>query len=48
MKKCIFYLPYELDPLAARARMVRPRKMMQAFRDVGYAVGEIAGDVAER
>lgn len=48
MKKCIFYLPYELDPLAARARMVRPRKMMQAFRDVGYDVFEITGYVAER
>lgn len=48
MKRCIFYLPYELDPTASRARMVRPRKMIQAFQDIGYEVFEITGFSAER
>ena len=48
MKRCIFYLPYELDRSAARARMVRPRKMIRAFQDIGYDVFEITGYAAER
>ena len=48
MKKCIFYLPYELDPTAARARMVRPKKMIQGFKDIGYEVFEITGYADER
>lgn len=48
MKKCIFYLPYQLDATAARARMVRPRKMIKAFKDIGYEVFEITGYAAER
>lgn len=48
MKHCIVYLPYELDPTASRARMVRPRKMIQAFKDIGYEVFEITGYADER
>ncbi len=48
MKKMIFFLPYKLDEKAARARMVRPRKMMQAFRDNGFEVFEISGYARER
>lgn len=48
MNKCIFYLPYKLDKLAAGARMLRPRKMMQAFRDIGYKVYVIEGVSSER
>ena len=47
MKHCIFYLPYELDPSAARARMVRPRKMIQAFRSIGYDVFEDCVELRE-
>lgn len=43
MKKCIFYLPYKLDDHASGARMLRPRKMIQAFRDIGYEVFVIEG-----
>ena len=35
MRKCIFYLPYRLEQ-GSGARMVRPRKMVEAFRAVGY------------
>ena len=43
MKKCIFYLPYKLDEHGAGARMLRPRKMIQAFCDIGYDVFVIEG-----
>ena len=41
--KCVFYLPYELDEKAGGARMLRPRKMIQAFRDIGWDVFAITG-----
>jgi len=48
MKRCIFYLPYKLDEKAMGARMLRPRKMIQAFRDIGYEVAVITGTSNER
>lgn len=48
MKKCIFYLPYKLDEHGMGARMLRPRKMIQAFRDIGYDVCVISGTSKER
>ena len=48
MKKCIFYLPYKLDEDAMGARMMRPRKMIQAFTDIGYEVAIITGTSLER
>ncbi|MBR0267199.1 MAG: glycosyltransferase family 1 protein [Clostridia bacterium] len=48
MKQCIFYLPYKLDEHGAGARMMRPRKMAQAFRDIGYEVTMISGTSSER
>lgn len=48
MKRCIFYLPYKLDEKATGARMVRPRKMIQAFLDIGYDVAVIEGTSKER
>ena len=43
MKKCIFYLSYKLDEHGMGARMLRPRKMIQAFIDIGYEVFVIEG-----
>lgn len=48
MKQCIFYLPYKLEERGAGARMLRPRKMIRAFRDIGYEVFEITGISSER
>lgn len=48
MKNCIVYIPYKLDSTAARARMVRPRKMIQAFKDNGYQPFVISGNTNER
>ena len=42
-KRCIFYLPYKLDADGKGARMLRPRKMIQAFEDIGYKVSVIEG-----
>ena len=48
MKRCIFYLPYKLDDRGKGARMLRPRKMIQAFIDIGYEVYVIDGVSSER
>lgn len=48
MKKCIFHLPYKLDQNGKGARMVRPAKMIQAFKDIGYDVFVIEGWSSER
>ena len=48
MKKCIFYLPYELDEKGNGARMMRPRKMIEAFWAIGYDVFVIQGYSKER
>ncbi len=42
-KNCIFYLPYPLSKTGNRARQLRPRKMLMAFRELGYSVFLIQG-----
>lgn len=48
MSNCIFYLPYRLDEKAMGARMMRPRKMIHAFEDIGYNVFVVSGMSKER
>lgn len=48
MKKCIFYLPYKLEEKGSGARMLRPRKMIQAIAEIGYEVFAITGVSSER
>lgn len=48
MKKCIFYLPYELCEHGMGARMMRPRKMIEAFKTIGYDVFVIQGYSSQR
>ena len=48
MKRCIVYIPYKLEEKGRGARMLRPRKMVQAFRDIGYDVTLVSGVSAER
>lgn len=48
MKKCIVYIPYRLEEKGQGARMIRPRKMAQAFTAIGYETELIAGVSAER
>ena len=47
-KNCIFYLPYPLEKTGNRARQLRPRKMLYAFRELGYSVFLIQGYSAKR
>ena len=46
--KCILYLPYRLEAQGWGARMLRPRKMAEAFRENGYEVMMISGVSSER
>ncbi len=48
MKKCLFFLPYKLEEQGRGARMLRPRKMIQAFIDSGYKVELISGISSDR
>ena len=48
MRNCIFHIPYKISKNGTGARMVRPRKMIQAFRDIGYDVFVIEGCSEER
>ena len=47
-RRCLFYLPYRLEEQGRGARMIRPRKMAEAFREIGYEVTVIAGVSRER
>ncbi|HZJ69118.1 MAG TPA: glycosyltransferase [Candidatus Eisenbacteria bacterium] len=46
--RCIFHIPYCLNTDAISGSQVRPRKMMQAFYNIGYQVDIVAGYGAER
>ncbi|MDE5974425.1 MAG: glycosyltransferase [Eubacterium sp.] len=48
MKRCIFYLPYKLPEHCITPGQLRPKKMVQAFRDIGYDVFVIWGYCEER
>ena len=47
-KNCIFFLPYPLEKTGNRARQLRPRKMLEAFRAIGYKVYTIHGYAEQR
>ena len=48
MKRCIFYLPYELPERGDIPGSLRPRKMIQAFENIGYDVFVICGQCSDR
>ena len=47
-RRCIFHIPNHLDEPAKSASQIRPRKMLQAFRDIGYEVDAVMGYGAQR
>ena len=47
-KNCILFLPYPLEKSGNRARQLRPRKMLEAFRETGFRVFVIHGYSAQR
>jgi hypothetical protein len=46
--RMIFHVPFELDPSSAFANDIRPLKMLQAFRSLGYEVDGVYGRNRER
>lgn len=48
MKKCIFHIPNYIEQNAKSAPGIRPWKMLQAFRDIGYEVDVVMGYGKER
>lgn len=48
-KNCIFHLPFTPDPVNhPSGTNIRPAKMLQGFKDLGYEVFEIVGSSQER
>lgn len=47
-RKCIFHIPNKIDKNGNSASQIRPKKMAQAFRNIGYDVDVIMGYGAER
>lgn len=46
--RMIFHVPLQLDPSLHSASQIRPMKLQQAFRDIGYSVDVVEGCAAER
>ncbi|MFT5070412.1 MAG: hypothetical protein ACI8V8_000372 [Chitinophagales bacterium] len=48
MKNIIFHIPFEIDPNRSSGTNIRPLKMLQAFRNIGFQVDIVMGNGAER
>ncbi len=48
MKRMIFHIPASLNPNMPSGSQIRPLKMLQAFRDIGYTVDVVMGDTSTR
>lgn len=48
MPTMVFHCPYPLDPQSLSASGIRPVRMFEAFRELGYEVLDISGYAAER
>lgn len=48
MKRCIIHIPNKLNPAMASASQIRPLKMVNAFKSIGYEVDVIEGYSRER
>lgn len=48
MHKCIFHIPYKLEQDGMAAPMLRPKKMIEGFYDIGYQVDVVDGSALER
>lgn len=48
MPTMIYHAPYPLNPDSVSASAIRPIKMLQAFKDLGFEVLDITGYAAER
>lgn len=48
LKKCIFHIPNQLDAKGMSGSQIRPRKMINAFNNIGYDVDVVMGYGTER
>lgn len=48
MRKCIFHIPNELVFIGKSGSQIRPLKMYNAFKNIGYEVDLISGDLKSR
>lgn len=48
MSKIIFHIPFKINPNQASGTNIRPMKMLQAFKDIGYEVDFVMGDAKTR
>ena len=47
-RRCIFHIPNHIDPTRASASQIRPMKMIEAFKKIGYQVDVVQGYGRER
>lgn len=47
-RRMVFHLPFEIDKNRISASQIRPLKMLQAFKTLGYQVFEVTGGIKER
>lgn len=47
-RKIIFHLPFEIDRTRFSASQIRPLKMLEAFKKIGYDVFEVMGNTKNR
>lgn len=47
-KRCIIHIPFSINENYAAASQIRPMKMIDAFKNIGYDVEVIKGDAKER
>lgn len=48
MKRIIFHIPFKINPTKPSGTNIRPLKMLEAFRSIGYEVDAIMGSAKER
>lgn len=48
MSKIIFHIPFKINPAQPSGTNIRPMKMLQAFKDLGYEVDFVMGDAKTR
>ncbi len=48
MKRIIFHIPNKIDDNLASGSQIRPKRMLQAFKNIGYEVDVVMGYVKER
>lgn len=48
MKNMIFHIPFEIDYKNPSGSQIRPQRILEAFKDIGYSVDVVSGNCTER